>query len=189
MKGKKVMRNEYTTIFKDIEYHRELIRKQKKEIEEKQMIVDSLTYSMVHKVKQIITPYSDRMLHAAFCEQNKPTKKERTMFEFVKNDLLERLFDKDERKEVEFANIISLGYDNCVYHFQFKYKGTTFELSVPNVKVADAKNVWHMWYGMYVLRYEEKRSVWDHIKESYELDDIAKAIKEFVEKGECHERN
>lgn len=180
------MRNEYTTtIFKDIEYHRELIKKQKNEIEERQMIVDSLMESMIRRVKQIIIPYSDKMLHAAWCQQNKPTKEERTMFEFVKDDLLERIFDKNERKEVKFTNIVSLGYDHCVYHFQFKYKGRTFELSIPNVSAADIKNVWNMWYGMYVLRYEKKKSVWDHITESYHLDDIANAIQDFVkEKGE-----
>lgn len=177
------MRNEYATnIFKDIERHRELIKKQKKEIEEKQMIVDSLTDSMIHRVKQIVIPYSEKMLHAAYCEQNKSTKEERTMFDFVKDDLLERIFNKNERKEVEFTGIIPLNYDHCVYNFQFKYKGITFELVIPNVKVADTSNIWHMWYGMYVLRNEEKRCVWGHISESYDLDDIAKAIKEFVEK-------
>lgn len=181
------MRNEYyeTNIFKDIENHRNLIKKQKKEIEERQMIVDSLIESMVHRVKQIVIPYSDKMLHAAWCQQNKPTKRERAMFEFVKDDLLERLFEKDERKEVKFIDIIPLNYDHCVYNFQFKYKCITLELVIPNVSVADTKNVWHMWYGMYVLRYEKKKSVWDHITESYHLDDIAKAIQEFVkEKGD-----
>lgn len=179
------MRNEYgTTVFKDIENHRNLIRKQKEEIEEKQMIVDSLMASMVHRVKQIIIPYSNKMLSAAYHQQNKSTKKEREMFEFVKDDLLERLFEKDERKEVKFVGIIPLGYDCCVYNFQFKYKGTVFELVIPNVSAADKENIWNMWYGMYVLRYEKKRSIWDHITESYYLDDIANAIQDFVkEKG------
>ena len=175
------MRNDYgTTIFKDIENHRKLIKKQKKEIEERQMIIDSLTNSMVHTIRRIITPYSDKMLHSAWCQQNKP-KEERAMFEFVKNDLLERLFDKDEIKEVEFIKIIPLmSSGNCVYSFQFKYEGITFEVAVPNVQIANDSNVYSMDYGMYVLRYEEKRSIWNHITESYDLDDIAKAIKEFI---------
>lgn len=175
---------DYTiNIFKDIEQHRELIKKQKNEITEKQMIVDSLMDSMAHRVQQIATPYSDKMLCAAWHEQNKPTKKERTMFEFVKNDLFGRLFDEKERKEVKFISIVPvICSGNCAYNFQFKYKEIIFEIAIPNTCIADTSNILNMWYGMYILRYEKKKHIWDHITESYYLDDIAKAIKEFTER-------
>lgn len=175
-----------SNIFYDIERHRELIKKQKAEIADRQMIIDSLMESMVRKIHQIYTPYSSKMLDEALAQKSKSTKEEREMYEFIKKDFIEMLFEKDERKDVEFITIIPLGYDHCVYNFQFKYKGIVFEVGFPNTKAANASNIYHMWHGMYVLNYEEKRNIYKHITESYYLDDIAKAIKDFT-KGKSHE--
>lgn len=168
-----------TNIYGDIENYRNLIKEQKEDISKKETIVDSLTESMICRIKSIIIPYSEKMLHSAWCQQNKP-KEERSMFDFVKDDLLERLFDESEIKEVKFENIIPFGYEHFVYQFVFTYKGTKFEVSIPNVKVANKDNIFHMWYGMYILRYEKGKNVWDHIKESYNLEDFKKAIQDFV---------
>lgn len=180
------MFRDYKTIFgKEIDMYKNLIKEQEAEITKREIIIDSLKESMVREIQGIVIPYSGKMLDEAWSQQHKPTKAERKMFEFVKGDLLERLFKKEELKEVKFKNITPLLSDgnHCVYHFQFEYKGITFEVSIPNVKVASTENIDHMRYGMYMLMYEEESSIWDFIAESYDLDDIAKAIHEFVEKG------
>lgn len=180
------MFRDYKTIFgKGIDKYKKLIKEQEDEIAKMEIIVDSLKESMIREIREIIIPYSRKMLDEAWGQQHKPTKAERKMFEFVKGDLLERLFEKEELKEVKFKNITPLLSDgeHCVYNFMFEYKGTTFEVSIPNVRVASKENVFHMRYGMYMLMYEEESSIWDFIAESYDLDDIAKAIHEFVEKG------
>lgn len=171
------------TTYRRIDNYKELIKEQKTEIQKRETIIDSLEQSMVREIKSIVIPYSSKMLHIAWCQQHKPTKAERAMFEFVKDDLLERIFEKDEIKKVKFEDIIPLNYEHCVYSFRFKYKGITFEVSIPNVSVASKDNVSSMKYGMYALCYEKKPSYWDSIIESYNMDDIAKVIHDFVEKG------
>lgn len=173
-----------TNVYADIESYKRLIKKQKDEIAEKEIIVDSLMDSMIRRIHKIIIPYSSKMLHEAWLQQNEATKKERKMYEFIKEDLLERLFEEDERKLVKFKNIMVLGYDACSYDFRFEYKGILFELAIPNVSVATKENVYSMWCGQYVLSYKKAKSMWSSITTSYYLEDIAKAIKEFAEKGE-----
>lgn len=171
----------------EIEKYKDLIKEQKKEIEKKQIIVDSLTSSLVRSIRSICPIYSDAMLYNAFYGQTKtddiPDDKQKR-FKFVKNDFLERLFeDKEERKQVKFQKITSYGYDRCAYGFYFKYKGISLEVKIPNIKNINADNLLDTAYGAYQLKYEERSSVWKQITSSYNLDDIAQAIQEFV-KGE-----
>lgn len=171
---------EETNIYDEIKNYRNLIRDKKAELEKAQLIVDSLTETMVHRVRSLFSLYSENMLHEAWSQQNKP-KSERKMFDFVKGDLFERLFDKEERKEAKFKSISTLGYDSCVYNFYFTYKGINFDLVIPNVKVAKKENIWDMSHGMYRLTYEKNSGFWYTITESYNLDDFALEIQKFVE--------
>lgn len=171
-----------TDIYSGIERYKKLIQKQEDEIAEKQIIIDSLTASLVREIRSITIPYSDKMMNAAWNQQRKATKEERRMYEFIEEDLIQRLFEESERDKVKLTNIIPVNYDHCVYNFWFEYNGITFELGIPNVKRANNDNIDHMHYGEYILRYEKSPNFWDSITSSYRLDDIAVAIKEFCEK-------
>lgn len=170
---------ETSNIYTEINNYKSIIRDKEAEIEQIKLVTDSLTESMIMRIRSIVLPYSEKMLSEAWIQQDKPAA-ERKMFKFVTEDLLERLFDKDERKKVKFDKIIPFGYDRYVYGFQFTYKGIKFEVQIPNVKVTSKENVKHMWYGTYVLMYEKGKNVWDYIEDSYDLNYIAEAIKEFV---------
>lgn len=137
---------------------------------------------MVREVKSIYSLYSDKMLYSASWGQAKDASEEsKNMFKFVKKDLLERLFEnKEERKEVKFKSISSYGYDSCAYGFYFRYKEIDFEVKIPNIRNANKDNLYEMDFGKYQLFYEKSSKVWDHIKSSYNLDDIANAIQNFV---------
>lgn len=176
------MRKE-TTISKDIELYRKLINEQKEEISKRETIIDSLMESMVKKVRQITLPYSDKMMYGASCGQKSATNadpKNINMYNFVTGDIIERLFKKEERKEVEFKSISGYGYDSHAYGFYFKYKNILFELKIPNVQHANKDNLYDMDYGKYQLFYEKSHRFYDFIENSYDLDDIAKAIQDFV---------
>ena len=176
-----------TNIYTGIENYRELIQKQKDEIAERETIIDSLTASLVGKIREIAIPYSDKMMNAAWNQQNKDSKEERSMYEFIKEDLIERLFDESERDKVKLKNIIPLNHDHCVYNFWLEYNGTTFEIRIPNVRHANNDNIDSMHYGKYGLLYKKYEYYWDSITYSYKLDDIAAAIKKFCEKkGEAN---
>ena len=170
-----------------IERYKSMIDEQKSEIEKREVMIDSLTDSLVKAVRSIYPLYSDNMLHDACWGQTKSDdvpKEKQQVFKFVKNDFLERLFeDKEERKHVKFQRMSTYGYDRCAYGFYFKYHGISFEVKIPNIKNINADNLIDTAYGKYQLKYEERSSVWKRITSSYELDDIAKAIQKFV-KGE-----
>lgn len=176
------MRIDELTTYKKIDNYREIVKEQREEISKREIIMDSLMASMVKEVKSIVQPYSDKMLHSASWGQTKDSSDEnRKMFKFVTKDLLERLFDdKEERKNVKFIGISSYGYDSCAYGFYFKYKGINFEVKIPNIRNANKDNLYEIDFGKYQLFYEKKSGIWDHIKSSYDLDDIGKAIKDFV---------
>lgn len=175
---------ESVNIFKSIETYKELIAKKETEIEELETIKDSLTDSLIKRVRSIFIPYSSKMLSETHQQSGNKKKSERPMYEFMKKELITKLFSEDKQKDVKLEGVTGLLYDFCVYYFTFTYKGLKIKLTIPNVKVASKENLHYMWYGQYQLHYERRPSVWHCITSSYKLEDIAKALEEFIEKGE-----
>ena len=167
-------------VFTKIENYKNLIKKQKDEIAEREIIINSLNNSLVRYVKSIIIPYSNKMLYSAWKQQNKENKEDKSMYDFIKKDLIERFFNGD--KKAKLVDIIACGYENYAYNFEFNYYDIKFEIQIPNVVNVTQDSLSLTNYGKYILRYECKPSCWDLIVSSYSEDDIANAIKEFVEK-------
>lgn len=159
------------TIMQDIENHKNLVDKQRKELEEKEMIVNSLTKTLAGKVRNVVIPYNEKMLNEAW------SNKDGEMRKFINKDLKERLFVGGKAK---LLSIAPLNYDRCVYYFYYEYKGYKFCLAIPNTKVANEKNLDNLSYGKYSMTYEAKPGFYKSIAKSYDLDDIAKAIEEFL---------
>lgn len=173
-------------VYKKINRYKNLIDKEKETIADHQLIVDSLMESLVCSVKNICIPYSEKMMDEAVKQQNNTKKYEKKMFLFMEEDLIERIFDEAEREYVSLEKIMRCGYEDYAYCFEFKYnneKSINFELKIPNVKKARKENIGYMEYGKYRFLYEKKEGYWNTIKESYDLDEIAAAIKVFL-KGE-----
>ena len=172
-----------TSVYTEIERYKKLISKEKEVIEDHQTIVDSLTDSLIREVRNVFIPYSDKMMHEASCQQNNTNKSEKKMFLFMEEDLIERIFDETEREYVSLEKIMRCGYEDYAYCFEFKYnngKVINFELKIPNVKKARKENIGYMEYGKYRFLYEKKEGYWNTIKESYDLDEIADAIRDFL---------
>lgn len=163
----------------NIERYKDVIRKEKQEITDKELIVDSLTESLVKEVKRIVLPYSEKMLFKSWEEQKKKTKAERSTYEFIKQDMIERFFHGDKNAKLE--EVISVGYESRQYNFYFTYHGIHLEIAVPNLKVVDKENVIDVHYGQYAVYYKSKPSHWDLIICSYDEEEIARAIEEFVD--------
>lgn len=171
-------------VYTEIDKYKNLISKEKEIISDHETIVDSLMESLTRSIKNIFIPYSEKMMDEASNQQNKTKKSEKKMFLFLEEDLIERLFDETERKHVSLTKIMRCGYDEHAYSFNFKYDNGTkvinFELKIPNVKKATKENICYMNYGKYCFLYEKKPSCFSHIKDSYDLDEIAAAIREFL---------
>lgn len=168
----------------EIDKYRNLINKEKEIISDHEIIIGSLTESLVREVKNICMPYSEKMMNGAWEQHKLTNKSEKKMFLFMEEDLIERLFDESERKYVSLEKIMKCGQDDHAYIFKFKYENETkhinFELDIPNVKKARKENLDYMNYGKYRFLYEKKFCYWSIIKESYDLDEIADAIREFL---------
>lgn len=173
-----------TNTYKAIEKYKSLVEKKEAEIEELETIKDSLTASLVRQVRSIVLPYMDDMMKEAANQQNLKKKSERTTYEWMKKRLIEELFDENRRKDVKLESIVTCGYEGYGYNFNFSYKRTKIALFIPVPRKATKTNLWYMYYGKYELSYEHKSSVWHSITSSYKLEDIAKALEEFIEKGD-----
>ena len=171
------------TLYESIKQYRNLITEQEEEIKKREIIKDSLTSSLVANVKAVVIPYTDKMLQEASRQQGNKKKSEREMYEFVTQDLMNNLFGESE--EVKVDKIICRGYDRNSYGFYFDYKGISFELRVPNVANAYKDNLREMWYGEYQLYYAVHSSYWKCVGHSYKLEEIAKAIQDFVRGEKC----
>lgn len=171
------MKEKTTAVENNIYKYLDLIAKQKKEIEEREMVKNSLTDSLVTEIRKLIVPYTGSMLREAWLKQNEKKKADRPMFEFMKNDLIERLF---EGKKVKLDRIIMSGQGGDAYCFYFTCEKVCFEVKIPNLYTINSYNLENMSYGQYGLYFEEHPSVWVHIKYSYHLEDIAEAIDEFL---------
>lgn len=156
-----------------INKYKKLIENQEKKISDLEEIIASLKSSMVTEIRKIPIPYSSNMLYKAWNGED-------DMRSFMWGDLLKELFQEKERENVSFKEIIVFGREGAAYEFRFTFKGVMFGLSIPNVARATVENYIHIRYGMYSLSYEKSLSYWKVITESYDLEDISRAILDFV---------
>lgn len=167
--------------YSKIKNFRELINKKESEIDELTTIKTSLTESMIREIKSLIIliPYSNKMLNEAFFQQKEKKKSDRPMYEFIKNDLIERLFKEEDRKQVKLESITDYCF-SAVYQFLFSYKGHEFRVGIPNINNVNIGNFENMRYGQYTLYHQDTEHSYTWITESYHLEDIADAIEKFV---------
>lgn len=115
------------------------------------------------------------------------------IFEFIKNLKKD---DKKTMKALKYAverfvtdglegvkiddTPISYGLEGYAVGVRFRYKKTTFELTVPDLSKLNTKNFFTNSSGKMRLMYEQNESYWEEVCSSYEIDDIKKAFLEFV---------
>lgn len=147
------------------------------EIAKNQTIIDSLNDTIIKHIHAINLPLNSKMLRAAFHQQNEKKKSDRPMYEFVKNEVIDRFFKGN--KEAKLLSIRQVGLDEYAYNFEFKFKNINFEIQYPCVEKINKENVSYAGYGTYDLLFEEKKSCWTLLKSSYDEDEIADKIEEF----------
>lgn len=156
----------------------------KKEIYKNEIIVKSLTDTILGLVHSIFVPLSDGILHKAWCQQSKQKKSDRREYEFVKDEMIQGFFNGN-KKEVHLEQIIMCGDDIYAYNLIFKFHKTSFQITYPCPNnIRNDNHLIYTDYGKYILRYKDTDACWDWITSSYKEEDIAKAIEEFVAKKE-----
>ena len=169
-----------------------IVNKLKDEIEEKQMIIDSLEDSMVNMMNYFNGLFSEKMLHNAFYQQHKTKKSERPMYEFVKEVIVEKFFPNYNKKDVKIEHITCGGYEGYYYGFELNIKGCKLNIRIPAYEQISKKNMDEVHYGQIALYDTNKDHFLYFIKSSYYTNDIAKAAEEFMkerEKNNDHQEN
>lgn len=153
----------------------------KNEIYKKEMIMDSLNNTIIELVQSIMMPLSEKMLHKAWSQQNEKRKKDRDMYEFVKDTIINEFFNGN--KKATLKEIVMCGYDEYAYNFKIEFCGVVFTIAYPcTTNITKEDHLFATSNGEYILRYESSSSCWNWITSSYDVSDIAKAIEEFVAK-------
>lgn len=169
------------TLSEQINMFLNLIDEQKTEIQKREVIVDSLTESLVKKVKHIGSYifYTEGMLDDAWRNKNGEN------YKFINKDLKKRVF---AGRTAKLDSISPLNYDRCVYNFYYICNGIKFCLEIPNTKVANAKNIYYMSYGKFNMTYESKPGFYEFVAKSYDLEDISKAVNDFFENRKIYQK-
>lgn len=156
----------------------------KNEIYKKEIIVDSLNNTIIKLVQSIITPLNEKMLHQAWQQQNEKTKKDRKMYEFVKDVIIGDFFNGN--KQAKLKEIVMCGYDEYAYNFKVELCNIYFEITYPcTTNITKEDHLINTSNGEYILRYKDDSSCWAWITSSYDSSDIAKAIEKLIaDKGD-----
>ena len=163
-----------------IKQHREIYNKLVTEIAEKEIIRDSILDSLVRDVKGLFIPYSSKMLHEAFYQQHKEEKADREMYEFLKKDLIENLFNKEDKAKLK--QIVGRGYEGYSYGFEFQVGKHVLEVRIPDISKVTKKNVFDTNCGQYELSRKIGDSCcWKRMTSSYDLDEIARTIRNYLD--------
>ena len=160
-----------------------LVSKYKDEIAEKQLCIDALEDQMTDLVNSICLIVSERMMDTAFHQQHKKKKSERSMYEAVKEVLLENFFSDVPSTDVRLTQIMCGGYAGYYYAFEFEVRNCKLSLRIPSTGNIQKENLSACNYGQYVL-YHDDNAYLRCIKRSYDVKVIAKAIEEFMKERE-----
>lgn len=166
------------SVYSKIIRYQGIINKKNAMIADIELEIDALNEAMLKCVREIVTPLSERMLDKAALEQHAKDDEERAMFEFVEEDITDRFFNGN--KGVRLIQILHIGsYD---YDLRFVCENIKFSIIYPNTKGISKATMESAYLGKYGIFYEERPTVWKCICFSYDENECAAKIAEFIAK-------
>lgn len=156
-----------------------LVNKYKDEIAERQLCIDALEDQMTDLVNSICLIVTEKMMNAAFQQQNNKKKSERLVYEAVKETLIENFFGDPFGNDVKLTQIMCGGYAGYYYAFEFEVWGQHLSIRIPSSGDVRKEHLSTCNYGQYVL-YHDNNGYLKCLKRSYEVKDIANAITKFL---------
>lgn len=168
------------------------IREEEKKIEECNFNIDTYKLRMINNIHGLYIDISEKTLETVWNGlHNKPTDKEelktyKSMYDYIVFIIKEHIIGDTKcsyKKKNFIEDIVVCGFDRYAYNITFIANDIKFVLEVPVVKNVSLDNYMHCCYGQYWLGYYSSKYCRECIKTSYELDDIKKAFKEFVERN------
>lgn len=154
------------------EYY-DLYKTSQERIRQEQMISESLLHSIIREARKKETQFIADIVSYYYKED---TKKAWNKQFFAK---MEEYFFGEV--PWEFGTIIAGGYERYYYRIEFKMNNTKYALIVPNPREITPSNLAHVSFGRYELSKNTYGCVWSTICASYEIQEIAEAIRKEYE--------
>lgn len=196
--------NNDITYFKTINKCKELIKNEEKKITDSNFIISTMKEKLVNTVKSMFLHYTNmewsnlynyiHMNKIEFINQYNNSgkngaeeyKKAKEKYNLISNIIIYDIIDDTEcnynkRKLVTDHYIFSY---NWGYEFIFEVNNIKFVLYLPNIKMLNIDNFYNAYEGKYNLSYYESEYCTRTIISSYDLSDLKKAFKEFIENNE-----
>lgn len=193
--------NNDITYFETINKCKELIKNEEKKITDSNFIISAIKEKLIDTVKSMYLHYTNiewnnlyDYIHNSRTEFiNKYNDKEKNgieeykiakeKYKFISNIIIYDIIDDTEcnynkRKLVTDHHIF--GY-HWGYEFIFEVNNIKFILYLPNIKTLNIDNFYDAFEGKYHLDYYESEHCSRTIISSYDLSDLKKAFKEFIE--------
>lgn len=166
------------------------IQVEEKKIEECNFNIDTYKLRMLSNIRGLYVEISAETLETVWHGfHNKPTDKEelktyKSRYDYIDFIIKEHIIGdtKCSYKKKNFIDeIVVCGFDRYAYNITFTVNNIKFLLEVPVVKNISLGNYIYCHYGQYCLRYYSSECCQEYITASYELEDIKKAFKEFID--------
>ena len=171
------------------------IKKITKRIKDDEFLITTLKQRQIDTIKNLYMPYSD-CGYTYFYDYINMSKKDfiekfdKDKYKIAKDNysiivnMIKRKLIGDTECEYNQRNLISkfyfCGYEPYGYGFVFTVNDITFELHIPNNKKLTENNFDYAYEGQYALSYKSSEVTLTLITHSYNLDDIGKAFRGFI---------
>lgn len=168
------------TTLEKIAYAKNLYDAQVAKAEREEYIKNVLLQNYVDKVKAHTSRYDFIDIYPlAQAESGFKLKKERPHFETIKRFLMEDFLNND--KSFKLEKIISCGYENYAWQFEFKRNDKVCYIKIPYMRNLTAEHLEHANYGMFTFGIQEYEHFWRMLKGTYEMKELAGFIKDWVD--------
>ena len=179
---------QYSNEVSEIKKCKEKIAEERKRIADSEFNIELYTNHLVSKIRTIIPILSENTLRVVWQGINKvndiENEKYKTYYKYINDVIKENIIGDtvcNYKKTKLITEVIVCGYSSYAYSIHFIVNGTEFVFTVPVPNHIDTKSYVYTNEGMYNLSYRETKCSFMSIACSYNLEDIHKAFKEFIE--------
>lgn len=168
-----------TKLLEKIRYAKEVYEAQVDKVKREQYILQALHQDYVDHIRARKSKYDYLEIYSKAQEEvGNRHKKDRRHFETLQSFLREDFLDND--RKFKLKKIISCGYENYAWRFEFEGYGKTIDITIPYMRNVTTKNVQYAHYGMFMFGVQEAPHYWKVLKGSYEISEIAQTVKDYV---------
>ena len=150
------------------------------EIDRNKLALESVEENILKYIKSIFRPLKSKMLVHTWKEYHDKgiLNLDDGISSFVYETLLNTFFEGIGGMRLN--DIIPYGYEHYAMGFEFLIGGNKIRIDYPCIEDITRQNLYYANYGKFSLSYEKSPYCWVVIKSSYKEEDIADAIKQFL---------